>query len=67
MGSWWQRATPGRRLVFAGFAIALWIFVLIREARHPHGSAWFFFIAAPFYLGFFIVQIRRALADRRNR
>jgi len=54
-------------LLFAGFAIALWIFVLVREARHPHGSAWFFFVAAPFYLGFFIVQIRRALTDRRNR
>ena len=28
-------ATPGRRLVFAGFAIALWIFVVIRERTPP--------------------------------
>ena len=59
------RATPDKRVWLAIFAMLLWIAVLATKVP-PSGADWLFWVAAPFYFGFFVQQIRGALKDRSN-
>ena len=52
---------------FAYIAIAIWVvFTAVIVARHPHGVQWLFVVVAPFYIAYFVVQIRRARAERQQ-
>ncbi len=66
MPGWWDRASVRSRLTFAIVALVGWVAILALILPSPRGVDWLFVVVAPFYVGFFVWQLRRALNDLRR-